>query len=272
MGGEYNSPARLLSLAAMRILALDTSTPAGSVALAEDGVLVACRSGDPQRTHGERLPGDVTALLAARSLTFAAIDRYAVCSGPGSFTGLRVGLATIQALALVHRRPVAAVPTLAAVACAAAWAGDGDGDERADWIGVWMNAHRGEVFAALYAAPPAGAAAGDRLPPEEVAGPLAAAPEVVLRRWRGLLGGDRRRVAVIGDAVASARELLEAELDCCGLLTPQAPPLAPIAARIAVAADAGAPHAVRPVYVRRPDAELARERRLAAARARLKPR
>lgn len=257
----------------MRILALDTSTPAGSVALAEDGMLVACRSGDPQRTHGERLPGDVTALLAAQSLTVAAIDRYAVCSGPGSFTGLRVGLATIQALALVQRRPVVAVPTLAAVACAAAWAGAGD--ERAGWIGAWMNAHRGEVFAALYAAPPAGTVAGVGLPLEEAAGPVAAAPEVVLRGWRSLLRGDRRRVAVIGDAVASARELLEAELDCCGLLTPQAPPLAPIAARIATAAAgraAGAPHAVRPVYVRRPEAELARERRLAAARARLKPR
>lgn len=245
----------------MRILALDTSTPAGSVALAKDGVLVACRSGDPQRTHGERLPGDVTAFLAAQSLTVAEIDRYAVCSGPGSFTGLRVGLATVQALALVHRRPVVAVPTLDAVACAAAWAGDG----HAGWIGAWMNACRGEVFAALYAAPQAGGAAGVGRPLDEVAGPIAAPPEVVLRRWRDLLGGARRRVAVIGDAVAPARELLEAELDCCGLLTPQAPPLAPIAARIAVAADAGAPHAVRPVYVRRPDAELARERRLAAA-------
>lgn len=253
----------------MRILALDTSTPAGSVALAEDGVLVACRSGDPQRTHGERLPGDVTALLAAQSLTVAGIDRYAVCSGPGSFTGLRVGLATIQALALVHRRPVVAVPTLAAVACAAAWAGAEN--ERAEWIGAWMNACRGEVFAALYAIAPA--AAG--LPLEEVAGPISAPPEMVLRRWRGLPGGARRRVAVIGDAVAPARELLEAELDCCGLLTSRPPPLAPIAARIAAAAagrDAGAPHAVRPVYVRRPDAELARERRLAAARASLKPR
>ena len=257
----------------MRILALDTSTPAGSVALAEDGVFVACRSGDPQRTHGERLPGDVTALLAAQSLTVAGIDRYAVCSGPGSFTGLRVGLATIQALALVHRRPVVAVPTLAAVACAAAWAGAEN--ERAEWIGAWMNAHRGEVFAALYAAPPAAAGPGVGRPLDEVAGPIAAPPEVVLRRWRGLLGGARRRVAVIGDAVAPARELLEAELDCCGLLTSRTPPLAPIAARIAAAAagrDAGAPHAVRPVYVRRPDAELARERRLAAARASLKPR
>ena len=121
MGGEYSSrpgvcavlklAAKIpLSFSAMRILALDTSTPAGSVALAAGGELTECRVGDADRTHGERLPGDVTALLATHGLTPADIDRYAVCSGPGSFTGLRVGLATIQALALVNRRPVVAVP------------------------------------------------------------------------------------------------------------------------------------------------------------------
>ena len=106
----------------MRILALDTSTPTGSVALAVGGEVTECRIGGADRTHGERLPGDVTALLAAHDLAPADIDLYAVCSGPGSFTGLRVGLATIQALALVNRRPVVAVPTLEALACAAVWA------------------------------------------------------------------------------------------------------------------------------------------------------
>ena len=251
----------------MRILALDTSTPAGSVALAAGGELTECRIGDAGRTHGERLPGDITALLAAHALTPADIDRYAVCSGPGSFTGLRVGLATIQALALVNRRPVVAVPTLEALACAALWAPAGD--ERTDLVGAWMNAHRGEVFAALYEVSRAGAEGaaggsdgGGAL--TEVAGPVAAHPDVVLGDWRERLGGEGRRVAVIGDAVAPVRERLRQELNCAGLLTPRVPPLAPIAARIAAAAagrDAGAPHAVRPVYVRRPDAVLARERR-----------
>ena len=242
----------------MRILALDTSTPPGSVALAAGGELTACRIGDGDRTHGERLPGDITALLSAHGLTPADIDLYAVCSGPGSFTGLRVGLATIQALALVNRRRVVAVPTLEALAHAVLWTPAGT--ESTELVGTWMNAHRGEVFAALYDAVPA--RAGDAL--AEVAGPLAAPPDVVLRHWRERLRDTGRRVAVIGDAVAPVRERLLRELNCAGLLTPRIPPLAPIAARIAAGAagrDAGAPHAVRPVYVRRPDAVLARERR-----------
>ncbi len=247
-----------LSFGAMRILALDTSTPPGSVALATGGELTECRIGDAARTHGERLPGDITALLAAHALTPADIDLYAVCSGPGSFTGLRVGLATIQALALVNRCGVVAVPTLEALARAVVWAPAGN--ERPALVGTWMNAHRGEVFAALYAVEPA--AAGAAL--AEVAGPIAAAPDVVLRHWRERLRDTGRRVAVIGDAVAPVRERLRQELNCAGLLTPRIPPLAPIAARVAAAAagrGAGAPHAVRPVYVRRPDAVLARERR-----------
>ena len=252
----------------MRILALDTSTPAGSVALAAAGEVTECRIGDADRTHGERLPGDVTALLAAHGLTPADVDRYAVCSGPGSFTGLRVGLATIQALALVNRRPVVAVPTLEALARAALWAPAGD--ERTELVGAWMNAHRGEVFAALYEVSQAGAegvaggAGSGAL--TELAGPVAALPDVVLRDWRERLVGDGRRVAVIGDAVAPVRDQLRQALNCTGLLTPRVPPLAPIAARIAAAAagdKAGSAHAVRPVYVRRPDAVLARERRQA---------
>ena len=98
---------------------------------------------------------------------------------PGSFTGLRVGLATIQALALVNRRPVVAVPTLEALACAALWAPAGG--ERTELVGAWMNAHRGEVFAALYDTSQARAAgvAGDSAAAlTEVAGPVAAP-----RRW-----------------------------------------------------------------------------------------
>lgn len=272
MGGEYNSPcpdrfaAKIpLSFRAMQILALDTSTPTGSVALAAGGEVTECRIGDADRTHGERLPGDITALLAAHALTPADIDLYAVCSGPGSFTGLRVGLATIQALALVNRRRVVAVPTLEALACAALWAPAGG--ENTELVGAWMNAHRGEVFAALYdvsQAATAGAAGDGGAALTEVVGPVAAPPDVVLRHWRERLGGDGRRVAVIGDAVAPVRERLRRELNCAGLLTLLVPPLAPIAARIAAAAtgrNAKPPHAVRPVYVRRPDAVLARERR-----------
>ena len=237
----------------MVVLALDTSTPAGSVALARDGELLGCRSGDPARTHGERLPGDLLALLAEHDLAVGDVDVFAACCGPGSFTGLRVGLATVQALALVNGRQLVTVPTLEAVARAARLAADGA--TPAPLAGAWMNAHRGEVFAALYEAPPTAGAE----PLVELAAPVAAAPEAVARQWGELLRGDGRQVAVLGDAVESARPLLERELDCSLLLGENLPPLAPIAAGLAAAGrTAGSPHAARPVYVRRPDAELAR--------------
>lgn len=239
----------------MLVLALDTSTAAGSVALVRDAEVLGCRSGDAARTHGERLPGDLLALLAEHDLAAGDVDVFAACCGPGSFTGLRVGLATVQALALVNERRVVTVPTLEAVARAARL--PPAGGARAPLVGAWMNAHRGEVFAALYETPEAADAGAEPL--VEVAPALAAAPEVVVRRWRELPRVDGRRVTVIGDAVGAARALLERELDCGGLLEPDVPPLAPIAARLAAAGRAaGAPHAARPVYVRRPDAELAR--------------
>ena len=238
----------------MLVLALDTSTAAGSVALVRDGRLLDSRSGDAARTHGERLPGDLTALLAAHGCSTAAVDRYAVCCGPGSFTGLRVGLAAMQGLALTHGRQIVQVPTLEALARAALPVAAGR--PRPTLIGAWMNAHRGEVFAALYAAP-----TDEGVEPlAELAAPVAAGPAAAAEQWRTLLGGDASRVIIIGDAVDATRPVLEQALPGA-ILRAEAPPLAPIAAGLAAGGRSGtAPHAARPLYVRRPDAELARER------------
>ena len=116
----------------MVILALDTTTKAGSCALWRDGALVEQRPGDAARTHAERLPGDLADLLAAHGLTVKDVDLYAVASGPGSFTGLRVGIATIQGLALVHGRKVVAVSALEALAQCGAAAVGGRGGWPAD--------------------------------------------------------------------------------------------------------------------------------------------
>ena len=67
----------------MLILALDTSSAGGSLALARNGHLLDETTGDPSLTHGERLPGELAALLDRHGLTTGAIDRYAVAAGPG---------------------------------------------------------------------------------------------------------------------------------------------------------------------------------------------
>src|SRR5437870_5390124 len=99
----------------MRVLALDTTTRAGSVALVIDGRVAVERAGDETRTHAERLPGEILDVLRETGNTVADIDLLAVAIGPGSFTGLRVGIATVQGLAMVRGLPVAPVPALRAL-------------------------------------------------------------------------------------------------------------------------------------------------------------
>src|SRR6478735_6594289 len=110
----------------MRVLALDSTTRDASVAWldvdATDGAvtLVDERLGDSARTHAERLPSELIDLLAAHEVSLADVDLFAVASGPGSFTGLRIGIATMQGLAFVSRKRVAPVSALRALAEAAA--------------------------------------------------------------------------------------------------------------------------------------------------------
>ena len=85
----------------MRVLALDTTTRGGSVAIAEDGRVVFERVGDGARSHAERLPAELIDAVQTVGWSLADIDLFAVASGPGSFTGLRIGIATMQGLAVV---------------------------------------------------------------------------------------------------------------------------------------------------------------------------
>jgi tRNA threonylcarbamoyladenosine biosynthesis protein TsaB len=226
----------------MRLLALDTTARAGSVALAENGAVIDVRGGDPSRTHGERLPGDVLDLLRAHGIGPADIDIYAVAAGPGSFTGLRVGIACIQGFALVNGRrvvPISALDALAHAAAAAAGA----------LVAAWIDAQRGEVFAALYRGPLL------------VDGPLVATPARTLDRWRERLAD--KPVVAIGDGAQRYSEALASAFGGRVLMTdPIAPLLArPIAELAHVEASAGRavdPHAIVPIYIRRPDAEIAR--------------
>lgn len=227
------------------ILALDTTTRAGSVAVAREGRLLHQTSGDPALTHGQRLPGDMMAALAGAGVGVGDLNLLAVASGPGSFTGLRVGVAAVQGLAMARGLKVVPVSTLEALARAAE-VQEGTGEA----IAAWIDGQRGEVFAALYGA------AG----PTTTRPPMAGNPDAVLEAW-ALPAGDRP-IVFIGDGAIRYRALLATRLGTrARVLEP--PALAPIIARIAFEEPqrAIAPHAVVPIYVRRPDAELARERR-----------
>ena len=228
----------------MLVLALDTTTKTGSCAVARDGRVVREIGGDHERPHDARLPGDLMALLERERIAVQAIDAYAVATGPGSFTGLRIGIATMQGLAFAAGKPLVGISAFDALARVGRFprASGAGGPGRAERIATWIDAWRGEVYAALYE--------GGR----EVEPPVVQRPDVLLSR----LPADTR---FVGDAAAIYRDLIGADR----VAEPAAPLLAGMLARMATdairAGHAPPPHAIRPLYVRRSDAELARDAR-----------
>ncbi|MGH9814499.1 MAG: tRNA (adenosine(37)-N6)-threonylcarbamoyltransferase complex dimerization subunit type 1 TsaB [Candidatus Acidiferrales bacterium] len=149
----------------MLILALDTSTPSGSVAVLEGNRLMGMVGTDMQETYSSRLFRQLDFLLRELSLEIKEIDLFAVVAGPGSFTGLRVGLTAVKGWGEVHGRPVAAISGLEAVAALAVGpvasgspeaihTGEPDrpGDSAGDrsYIAPVMDARRGQVYGGLY--------------------------------------------------------------------------------------------------------------------------
>ena len=238
----------------MVVLALDTTTRTGSVAVLRDGRLLVERSGDPEVPHGRRLPGDLLAPLSEAGLALGDVDLYAVASGPGAFTGLRIGIATVQGLAFAHGRPVAAISALDALAHVVLARTE---PESATLLAAWMDAAREEVFSALYeVARHAGSEALER------DGPSVASPDATLERWQPLLLG--RSVVFAGEGALRYGDRINAALAHRAIVFPHSPALAGTIGLLAFERrdSARPPHAVRPLYVRRPDAELARERAL----------
>jgi len=239
----------------MRVLALDTTTQAGSAALVAEGRIVDVRDGDGARTHALRLPAEILDLADANQWPLASVDLYAVASGPGSFTGLRIGIATIQGLAFVHGRRVVPIPALEAIAY------ESSRDLPAGaLVGAWMDAHRGEVYAALFEvghAPPFSRA---RL--KEIEGASVSTPAQILAQWHGRAG--KAPDVIAGDGAALHRAAIEAGASSSIVKTH--PQLAGAIALVALdrAAEALEPAAVRPFYVRRAAVEIARDRQSAA--------
>src|SRR5262250_204363 len=100
----------------VRILALDTCDSLGSVALVQDNILGQLELHPPSEDYSSWLLPAVKRLLASDQLDLSVIDIFAIAAGPGSFTGVRVGLTTVKAWSEVYRRPVAAVSRLEAIA------------------------------------------------------------------------------------------------------------------------------------------------------------
>jgi len=234
----------------MLVLALDTSSQAGSAALVRDGRVIVERAGDGSRTHGERLPRELMRVLDEGAMSLHDIDRFAVSIGPGSFTGLRVGIATIQGLAVALQRRVVPVSAFEALFITSQRPTTNAQFETMA-TAVWIDAHRHEVFATLSAADG-----------REIAPPTALKPDATLDAWSPVLAS-LERIRFAGDGAIRYRDAILERLGARAAVDAAVPPIAGAIGLIASSEGGRAvrPHAIVPLYVRRSDAELARDRR-----------
>ena len=209
----------------------------------DDDRVLACMLGDESRTHGERIPGELARVLEMAGVARERVDLLAVAIGPGAFTGLRIGLAAIQGLAMALDKPVAGVSALDALA-------EQVPPGTSDRVIPWMDAQRGDVFASII----------DGTSRVEIEPPSTAAPRALLDQWRAHLQ-DQRSI-FIGDAVSRDAAIISA-VPGADTRVPSmlAPDIARLARRLADRGMTGPPHTLEPIYVRRPDAEIERERR-----------
>ena len=149
------------------ILAIDTTTEHGSLALAHGAELCECREVYAQQSYSRVLFDEINMLLERNGAAIADVVLYAVAAGPGSFTGVRVGLTAAKGLAVVHRRMIAPVSNLAATAWQA--------PPGPRFLVPVLDAHRGEVYATAYERSLDSGGAGElkALMPELVARPAA---------------------------------------------------------------------------------------------------
>jgi tRNA threonylcarbamoyladenosine biosynthesis protein TsaB len=237
------------------VLGFDTATPATAVALRlADGSALRARDDpapDARPGHTARLLVLAHELLQRAGLRWADVERIAVGLGPGTFTGLRVGVASARGLGQSLGVPVIGIQSTRALA-AAALADTALADAAGAGSGVLavIDACRGEAFLAVYE----GAASA----PRELAPPRALAPAEFSAALAAL--GDGRRWLAVGDGAIR----FQAELQAAGAtVAARDSPLhrvdAAVLCELALTAVAGEPEGVLPDYRRRPDAEIALE-------------
>lgn len=126
----------------MLILSIDTATPVAGVALVDDKKTYYEALANTGYKHSRTLLQMIDVSFQQTGYSLAEVDAIAVTTGPGSFTGLRIGLATAKGLALAAGKPIIGIPTLDAIAHNISW--------RPDLICPILNARKGEVYTSFY--------------------------------------------------------------------------------------------------------------------------
>jgi tRNA threonylcarbamoyladenosine biosynthesis protein TsaB len=231
----------------MRILAVDTASMSASVAALERGRLRAELMLSTGQTHTRHLMEMIDQALVLSSWALETVDGFAVTIGPGSFTGLRIGISTVKGLGMATQKPVAGVSSLEALAFQCA-------------VGnlpvcALIDGRKGEVYCARYRQDEGTLVAegGEAvLPPEDVAGAI------------------DQPVIFTGNGALLYRDLLKNRLGGRALFAPPGSDLirASTVARLALQRlthrDCCQPENLAPRYIRRPDAEIKLEKRISS--------
>ena len=222
----------------MRVLAVDTSSERGSVCVTDRGEVLGEIRLASSIQHSERLFRSIEFLFQYLPFQLHDIDIFAAARGPGSFTGLRVGIAAVQGFVAAHRRQGAGVTTLEALAWKTGMPG-------AALLAPMIDARRGDIFGALYKRRRASDTV-DTLVEEQ-------AP-VVLKPAEWVASLPRQPLIFCGDGALRYRSLLEGErqweIHSMDLY------MASTIAELATTSNSGP---LVPMYVRKADAEIARE-------------
>lgn len=224
----------------MIVLATDTSTATGSVAVCDDGGILCEAVIRYGRSHAERLLETADWVLAQSGLRLADVDLLAVSQGPGSFTGLRIGVAAWKGLAVGASLPLIGVDTLEALA-----------HQALPWKGLIypiLDARMNEAFGALYRA--------DGMALDRIHGPAVGPVERLLAELDG-------PAIALGDGVEAYEARIRETAGPSLILRAGAVPLASTIAALAMTANAAGidadPGRVEPVYLRKSQAEEARD-------------
>jgi tRNA threonylcarbamoyladenosine biosynthesis protein TsaB len=228
----------------MFILGIETATKTGGVAIVSDDGVIAEYTLNIEVTHSERLMSTVDRVLKDTGLALSRIDGYGVSIGPGSFTGLRIGLSTVKGLSFTTGKPLAAVPTLKALAWNVPYS--------CHPVCPLLDARKKEVYAALYRHD-----GRDLLPVwDETVAPLAELAERITGEV--VFTGEGARLFT-----EDIRRLFggRAHLAPLSAMVPSAASVAEIALMMLKSGHHADPDNLSPLYIRRPEAELAWEKR-----------
>ena len=234
------------------ILSFDTATLGGSVCVARGEQVLASMVGDSSVSHSSTLLRDLDRTLELAGVSIRQVELFAAAAGPGSFTGLRIGVATVKALAITLNRPCFGIPTLQAVAHSA-------GPSRAT-VAV-LPAGRGEVFAQLFSVSTVGVVKEHddpaHLPPRMMIEKYGAIPNL---RWVGQ-GALAHRETIKAYAASKAIEFAESPRTTEGWVLPEreenlARDIAALALQRFQNGQLESAESLKAIYVRPSDAEL----------------